>query len=223
MPGVGVALGAAWSIGEPVGRAPRGEGQAGGRPAVRRRRRVVGVTARRYATDGAPARMPGASRRSAGDGRGTASSIPAAAAVWHPTASAMIDPCRASPWSSTSTPVSTTPAPCSSPRCTRGLDLRAVTCVGGNAPLADVVRNTLAVLETAGRATCRSASGRRAAAPRGARSTPVTCTATTGWRTWDWPPPTRAADPRPPWTSCATPSTRRRPRVSRSPSCRSPR
>ncbi|KRE62076.1 nucleoside hydrolase [Nostocoides sp. Soil756] len=33
-----------------------------------------------------------------------------------------------------------------------GLDLRAVTCVGGNAPLADVVRNTLTVLETAGRA-----------------------------------------------------------------------
>ena len=32
-----------------------------------------------------------------------------------------------------------------------GLDLRAVTCVGGNAPLADVVRNTLVVLETAGR------------------------------------------------------------------------
>jgi len=32
-----------------------------------------------------------------------------------------------------------------------GLDLRAVTCVGGNAPLADVVRNTLVVLEVAGR------------------------------------------------------------------------
>jgi pyrimidine-specific ribonucleoside hydrolase len=31
------------------------------------------------------------------------------------------------------------------------LDLRAVTCVGGNAPLPDVVRNTLTVLETAGR------------------------------------------------------------------------
>ena len=28
-----------------------------------------------------------------------------------------------------------------------GIDLRAVTCVGGNAPLADVVRNTLTVLE----------------------------------------------------------------------------
>ncbi len=32
-----------------------------------------------------------------------------------------------------------------------GLALRAVTCVGGNAPLADVVRNTLTVLEVAGR------------------------------------------------------------------------
>lgn len=32
-----------------------------------------------------------------------------------------------------------------------GLDLRGVTCVGGNAPLPDVVRNTLAVLEAAGR------------------------------------------------------------------------
>jgi inosine-uridine nucleoside N-ribohydrolase len=31
------------------------------------------------------------------------------------------------------------------------LDLRAVTCVGGNAPLADVVRNTLSVLDTCGR------------------------------------------------------------------------
>jgi pyrimidine-specific ribonucleoside hydrolase len=31
------------------------------------------------------------------------------------------------------------------------LDLRAVTCVGGNAPLADVVRNTLTVLDAAGR------------------------------------------------------------------------
>lgn len=32
-----------------------------------------------------------------------------------------------------------------------GLDLRAVTCVGGNAPLDDVVRNTLSVLDTCGR------------------------------------------------------------------------
>jgi pyrimidine-specific ribonucleoside hydrolase len=31
-----------------------------------------------------------------------------------------------------------------------GLDLRGVTCVGGNAPLPDVVRNTLTVLESAG-------------------------------------------------------------------------
>jgi len=33
------------------------------------------------------------------------------------------------------------------------LDLRAVTCVGGNAPLADVVRNTLTVVETAASVT----------------------------------------------------------------------
>ena len=32
-----------------------------------------------------------------------------------------------------------------------GIDLRAVTCVGGNAPLPDVVRNTLTVLEVCGR------------------------------------------------------------------------
>jgi inosine-uridine nucleoside N-ribohydrolase len=32
-----------------------------------------------------------------------------------------------------------------------GLDLKAVTCVGGNAPLADVVGNTLSVLDTCGR------------------------------------------------------------------------
>lgn len=32
-----------------------------------------------------------------------------------------------------------------------GIDLRAVTCVSGNAPLADVVRNTLTVLQIAGR------------------------------------------------------------------------
>ena len=32
------------------------------------------------------------------------------------------------------------------------LQLRAVTCVGGNAPVDQVVRNTLAVLDTCGRA-----------------------------------------------------------------------
>lgn len=32
-----------------------------------------------------------------------------------------------------------------------GLDLRSVTCVGGNAPIGDVTRNTLVVLEAAGR------------------------------------------------------------------------
>ena len=39
------------------------------------------------------------------------------------------------------------------------LDLRAVTCVGGNAPLPDVVRNTLTVLATAGRPTVPVAAG----------------------------------------------------------------
>lgn len=39
------------------------------------------------------------------------------------------------------------------------IDLRAVTCVGGNAPLADVVRNTLTVLETAGRDEVPVAAG----------------------------------------------------------------
>ena len=40
-----------------------------------------------------------------------------------------------------------------------GLDLRAVTCVGGNAPLADVVRNTLTVLDTCGREDVPVAAG----------------------------------------------------------------
>src|SRR6476469_10173585 len=40
-----------------------------------------------------------------------------------------------------------------------GLDLRAVTCVGGNAPLADVVRNTLSVLDTCGRVDVPVAAG----------------------------------------------------------------
>ena len=39
------------------------------------------------------------------------------------------------------------------------LDLRAVSCVGGNAPVDDVVRNTLRVLETAGRADVPVARG----------------------------------------------------------------
>ncbi len=40
-----------------------------------------------------------------------------------------------------------------------GLDLRAVSCVGGNAPVDDVVRNTLVVLEAAGRADVPVARG----------------------------------------------------------------
>ena len=39
------------------------------------------------------------------------------------------------------------------------LDLRAVSCVGGNAPVDDVVRNTLLVLETAGRTDVPVARG----------------------------------------------------------------
>lgn len=40
-----------------------------------------------------------------------------------------------------------------------GLDLRGVTCVGGNAPLADVVRNTLTVLDACGREDVPVAAG----------------------------------------------------------------
>ncbi|MCA1781515.1 MAG: nucleoside hydrolase [Dermatophilaceae bacterium] len=40
-----------------------------------------------------------------------------------------------------------------------GIDLRAVSCVGGNAPLAQVVSNTLAVLHTAGRDDVPVAAG----------------------------------------------------------------
>ncbi len=40
-----------------------------------------------------------------------------------------------------------------------GLDLRAVTCVGGNAPLDDVVRNTLTVLDACGRQDVPVAAG----------------------------------------------------------------
>ncbi|MCW2808304.1 MAG: Inosine/uridine-preferring nucleoside hydrolase [Marmoricola sp.] len=39
------------------------------------------------------------------------------------------------------------------------LDLKAVTCVGGNAPLVDVVRNTLTVLDTCGREDVPVAAG----------------------------------------------------------------
>ncbi len=40
-----------------------------------------------------------------------------------------------------------------------GLELRAVSCVGGNAPLADVVANTLTVLDVAGRSGVPVAAG----------------------------------------------------------------
>lgn len=53
-----------------------------------------------------------------------------------------------------------------------GLQLLAVTCVAGNAPLEDVVRNTLAVLDTAGRTDVPVAGGAARPlleAPRAAR------------------------------------------------------
>jgi pyrimidine-specific ribonucleoside hydrolase len=53
-----------------------------------------------------------------------------------------------------------------------GLDLRAVSCVAGNAPVDDVVRNTLTVLEAAGRADVPVARGAQRPlleAPRPAR------------------------------------------------------
>ena len=53
-----------------------------------------------------------------------------------------------------------------------GLDLRAVTCVAGNAPVDDVVRNTLTVLEAAGRGdvpVARGAERPLLEAPRPAR------------------------------------------------------
>src|SRR6476660_1897905 len=51
------------------------------------------------------------------------------------------------------------------------LDLRAVTCVGGNATVDDVVANTLTVLDVAGRAdvpVARGAASARAPGPRSA-------------------------------------------------------
>lgn len=62
------------------------------------------------------------------------------------------------------------------------LDLRAVTCVGGNAPLADVVRNTLTVLTTAGRDDVPVAAGADRPLLEDP-STPATCTARTAWVT----------------------------------------
>ena len=76
-----------------------------------------------------------------------------------------------------------------------GLDLRAVTCVGGNAPLADVVRNTLTVLETAGRSDVPVAAG----AARPLLEEPVDARhvhGEDGMGDLGWPASTRSPDPR---------------------------
>src|SRR6478672_5508362 len=63
-----------------------------------------------------------------------------------------------------------------------GLDLRAVTCVGGNAPLADVVRNTLSVLDTCTETTGWATSTGRGRRARSTGGTPWSCSATCSWR-----------------------------------------
>ena len=124
------------------------------------------------------------------------------------------------PSSSTSTPVWTTPAPCSSRRHTPALDLRAVTCVGGNAPVDAVVRNTLTVLEAAARSdvpVARGADRSSARAPDGRPARP--------WRGRHGRPRLACPDPaaRPPARGGACCATRASPpptRARRSRSCR---
>lgn len=75
------------------------------------------------------------------------------------------------------------------------LDLRAVTCVGGNAPLPDVVRNTLTVLEAAGREDVPVAAG----AARPLLEEPVDARhvhGEDGMGDLDWPSSTRQPDRR---------------------------
>ncbi len=75
------------------------------------------------------------------------------------------------------------------------VDLRAVTCVGGNAPLPDVVRNTLTVLEACGRADVPVGAG--AAHPLLER--PVDARhvhGDDGMADLGWPATVLAADPR---------------------------
>ncbi|MDQ2757412.1 MAG: nucleoside hydrolase [Actinomycetota bacterium] len=75
------------------------------------------------------------------------------------------------------------------------LDLRAVTCVGGNAGLDDVVRNTLTVLDAAGRADVPVARG----AARPLLEEPVDARhvhGQDGMGDLDWPASTRRTDPR---------------------------
>ncbi|GAB3655998.1 nucleoside hydrolase [Nocardioides korecus] len=75
------------------------------------------------------------------------------------------------------------------------VDLLAVTCVGGNAPLADVVRNTLTVLDTCDRADVPVAAG----AARPLLEEPVNAHhvhGDDGMGDLDWPRSERSPDPR---------------------------
>jgi inosine-uridine nucleoside N-ribohydrolase len=75
------------------------------------------------------------------------------------------------------------------------LDLRAVTCVGGNAPLRDVVRNTLTVLDACQREDVPVAAG----ADRPLLEEPVDARhvhGDDGMGDLDWPASERNADPR---------------------------
>src|SRR6478735_8395749 len=75
------------------------------------------------------------------------------------------------------------------------LDLRAVSCVGGNAPVDDVVRNTLLVLETAGRSDVPVARG----AERPLLETPVDARhvhGDDGMGDLGWPAAATTVDPR---------------------------
>jgi pyrimidine-specific ribonucleoside hydrolase len=76
-----------------------------------------------------------------------------------------------------------------------GLDLRAVTCVGGNAPLPDVVRNTLTVLEACGADSVPVAAG----ASHPLLERPVDARhvhGDDGMADLGWPAPLRSVDPR---------------------------
>ena len=81
------------------------------------------------------------------------------------------------------------------------LDLRAVTCVAGNADVDQVVRNTLTVLDVAGAFEVPVARGadRPLLEPPGM---PATSTATTVWRTWAGRADTPRALWRPTRSSC---------------------
>jgi len=75
------------------------------------------------------------------------------------------------------------------------LDLRAVTCVGGNAPLPDVVRNTLTVLEACGATAVPVAAG----ASHPLLERPVDARhvhGDDGMADLGWPAPQSAVDPR---------------------------